>query len=105
MKIHEDHTKEFLHFLEWRREDNKNIWKSFTYGSCFYDFMISRTRPYTERQEEWNMIQAYVCSLLDISRDTADILKPRALLEALDISQLDEIARILYLNRDDNETY
>lgn len=103
MKIHEDHAKEFLHFLEWRRKDTKNIWKSFTYGSCFYDFMIRRTRPRTERKEERDTIQEAVCNTLWISRYKADLLKPRALLEILDISTLDDIARTLYVNDIEND--
>lgn len=104
MKLHEDHAREFCEFLEWRQKDERNIGKSFTYWSAFYDFMVKRTRPRSERHEEWDMIQAFVCSFLDIPRATADILRPRALLEILSMDQLDEIARILYFNDHENAT-
>lgn len=103
MKRHEDHAKEFLTFLEWRQKDTRNVWKSFTYWSCFYDFMRCRTRPRTERHEERDTIQQAVCDILDIPRYRADTLKPTALLEILDISTLDDIARTLYFNDDDND--
>lgn len=58
--------------------------------------MRIRTRPRTERHEERDIIQNAVCDVLDISRYKADTLKPTALLEILDISTLDDIARSLY---------
>lgn len=98
MKTHGDHTKEFLHFLEWREKDTRNIWKSYTLWCCFHDFMLCRTRPRTEREEERDIIQNAVCNTLWIPRHRADTLKPKALLEILDISTLDDIARTLYYN-------
>lgn len=64
--------------------------------------MKCRTRPRTERHEERDIIQQAVCDNLDIPRARADILKPTALLEILDISTLDDIARILYFKDNEN---
>lgn len=64
--------------------------------------MKCRTRPRTERHEERDIIQQAVCDTLDIPRYRADILKPTALLEILNISTLDNIAKTLYFNDNDN---
>ena len=90
----------FQEFKENRLKDPKNAWRSFTRGSCFYDFWKWRnTDNYEEREQLETAVQDYYW----LTPEQTENMTFQALLELCDISILDEIATTLYYNDEEND--
>lgn len=97
-----DMKQDFFDYYKWRRDQKKNVGRSFTHGSALYDFL--ETAPnMREYWEIWEMIEQSVERQYSLQEGTADKFSYKALLELCDISELDEIANALFFNEDEDE--
>lgn len=87
-------NKDFYDFYEMRRKLPENYGKSFTYGSCLYDYLKNHSLACYD-SDIWDSLADQINIEYGIDYKTIDRFPYSAILELVDISDLQEIATIL----------